>query len=175
MKPKSHFCNSFFSDTCISDPDLCATQSRFSYSGGLGLSVAFWLKITTADLRAATGDKDQQHQYIISSGGQVSNSRGFSFLYATEEQKFKLQLQTKKYVYMIEFDNLAETWVHIVFTWKVEGKWIKNFPYFWKLALSKICKNTGFHWAVISHIRTKSHGLAKLVFWHVLRSVNYGS
>ena len=73
-------------------------------------------------MRAATGDKDQQHQYIISSGGQVSNSRGFSFLYATEEQKFKLQLQTKKYVYMIEFDNLAETWVHIVFTWKVEGK-----------------------------------------------------
>lgn len=113
-------------DTCVSDPDRCSTGDEGGEVGsnGLtqGLTVAFWMKITSADLSIADGDKDQQHQYIISSGGQVSNSRGFSFLYAAEEQKFKLQLQTKKYVYMIEFDNMPETWAHIAFTWKAEGK-----------------------------------------------------
>ena len=86
-----------------------------------GLTVSFWLKITSSDLAVPLNDQQQQHQYIISSGGQVSNSRGFSFLYAAEEQKFKLQLQTRYYVYMIEFSNLQETWCHIAFTWKKEG------------------------------------------------------
>ena len=111
-------------DTCISDPDLCADQNRFSYSGMKGLSVSFWLKITEDNVRVNGGDKNQQHQYIISSGGQVPDSRGFSFLYAAEQNKFKLQLQTKKYIYTVEMDDLEQTWIHFAFTWKVDGKLI---------------------------------------------------
>ena len=116
--------NFFIIDTCVSDPDLCAGQNRFSYSGMKGLSVSFWLKITEDDVRVNPGDKNQQHQYIISSGGQVPDSRGFSFLYAAEQNKFKLQLQTKKYIYTIELDDLEQTWIHFAFTWKVDGKLI---------------------------------------------------
>ena len=77
----------------------------------------FWLRIQPNDIDR-NGEK---HQYIISSGGQVSSSRGFAFLYAKEESKFKLQLQTTTGVYRTALTNIPENWFHFAFTFK-EGK-----------------------------------------------------
>ena len=74
----------------------------------------FWLRIQPNDIQR-NGEK---HQYIISSGGQVSSARGFSFLYAMEESKFKLQLQALTSVFMIELNNVPESWFHFTFTFK---------------------------------------------------------
>ena len=97
---------------CVSDPEKCHK----------GITVSFWIFITADDLKVASSNSDQQHQYIISSGGQVSTSRGFSFLYAAEEKKYKLQLQTRNTVYMIELESLPEKWTHMAFTWNRGGE-----------------------------------------------------
>ena len=124
---------------CISDPDVCANDgdqwAKTHGFTGLGLSygfsVSFWIKISYADLRIGQSDTQYKHQYFISSGGQVSNSRGWSFLYAADESKFKLQLQTMQYVYMIEFaeTQIPETWSHICFTWSAGGKYVISFSF----------------------------------------------
>ena len=79
-----------------------------------GITVMFWLRIQPNDIAKNT----ENHQYIISSGGQVSSSRGFAFLYAKEESKFKLQLQTTTAVYRTALTNIPETWFHFAFTFK---------------------------------------------------------
>ena len=89
---------------CTSDLTLC-TQ---------GISVMFWLRIQPNDISG----NSNKHQYIISSGGQVSSSRGFAFLYAKEESKFKLQLQTTSAVYRTALTNVPENWFHFAFTFK---------------------------------------------------------
>lgn len=105
-----------------------------------GLSVSFWIYITEKDIDT-DGLPEQKHQYIISSGGQVSTSRGFAILYNSDTRRFKIQLQTSKYVYSLDFDiPLANPedigkggsggtnggWVHVAFTWFSAGK-RKNF------------------------------------------------
>ena len=50
--------------TCVSDPELC----------GQGLTVMFWLRITQKMITDMTNN-GMSHQYIISSGGQKSDSR----------------------------------------------------------------------------------------------------
>lgn len=77
----------------------------------------FWLRIRPNDI----DNNGANHQYIISSGGQVESARGFSFLYAKEESKFKLQIQTTANVYMAELASLPENWFHFAFTFK-KGK-----------------------------------------------------
>ena len=76
---------------------------------------------------------DRKHQYIISSGGQTSNSRGFAILYDTETEKFKLQVQTSSKVFNAEFDipfadapvfadaPYSQGWAFICFTYSKRG------------------------------------------------------
>ncbi len=77
----------------------------------------FWLRIRSSDIET----NGANHQYIISSGGQVDSARGFSFLYSKEDSKFKLQIQTTSNVYITEFASLPDDWFHFAFTFK-KGK-----------------------------------------------------
>uniref|UniRef100_A0A7M5UUT0 Uncharacterized protein n=1 Tax=Clytia hemisphaerica TaxID=252671 RepID=A0A7M5UUT0_9CNID len=123
-----------YKGTCVSDPEICdsTTESNQNlpndpslndHNMEKGLSVSFWLSITTDDVNIEGSPVDRKHQYIISSGGQTSNSRGFAILYDAETEKFKLQLQTSTKVFNAEFDiPFADSpdskgWAFICFTY----------------------------------------------------------
>lgn len=138
---------SFISGQCVSDPDLCESAPDYNKhidegkikDKGLdrGLTVSFWIFITEKDVET-NGKPDQNHQYIISSGGQVSSSRGFAVLYNADIKRFKVQLQTSQNVYSLDFDipfadlkkqssgggtGPASGWVMVTFTWNSSGMW----------------------------------------------------
>ena len=60
------------------------------------------------------------HQYVISTGGQRRDSRGFAFLYQKDAQftGFKLQLQTSTADYVVQLPQIPETWFAFAFTFK---------------------------------------------------------
>lgn len=160
------------SGQCVSDPDICETSPDYNVhvdkkdngketvdDKGLqrGLTVSFWLFITEKDVDTE-GQADQKHQYIISSGGQVSTSRGFAILYNAETSRFKIQLQTSLRVYSLDFDlPMADPeaiagggggtnggWVHVAFTWFSAGE--VNYIFYSRCTgLFKICS---IHWTI---------------------------
>ena len=93
----------------MSDPDHCDQ----------GITVLFWLRMTSkmiSDMLAAGNN----HQYVISSGGQRKDSRGFAFLYQRDASftGFKLQLQTTTGDYVVELDSIPGNWFVFTFTYK---------------------------------------------------------
>ena len=97
------------SGECVADPDKCTA----------GITVIFWIKIT-ASMIATNLNARNTHQYIISTGGQRRDSRGFAFLYQKDAQftGFKLQLQTSTADYVIQLAQVPETWFAVAFTFK---------------------------------------------------------
>lgn len=119
----------------MSDPDLCSKTNGKVSGLSTGLSVTFWFRMTASDRNIDSGlvgkSNSQNHQYIASSGGQISNSRGFSILYAVDEKRYKIQIQSMNYAYLVEVaeDSVGDDWVHFAFTWKEEGTLIIALPF----------------------------------------------
>ena len=94
---------------CVSDPDKCSE----------GITVMFWIKMTAININTNL-QGGNTHQYIISTGGQRRDSRGFAFLYQKDAQftGFKLQLQTSTADYVIQLSSIPESWFAVTFTFK---------------------------------------------------------
>ena len=93
----------------MTDPDTCQE----------GITVIFWIKITSSMINANL-QAGNTHQYVISTGGQRRDSRGFAFLYQKDAQftGFKLQLQTSTADYVVQLAQIPETWFAFAFTFK---------------------------------------------------------
>ena len=93
----------------MTDPNKCTA----------GITVMFWIKLTSAYINANI-QAGNTHQYIISTGGQRRDSRGFAFLYQKDAQftGFKLQLQTSTADHVIQLNSIPETWFAFAFTFK---------------------------------------------------------
>lgn len=98
---KSYVIVGDFKGTCFSDPGECTLG---------GMTVYFWLKINSSDI------KKDQDQYILSSGGQSKNARGFAFLNFHGE--YVAVVSTKTMQWKLVFDKLKlDSWIQITLVW----------------------------------------------------------
>ena len=119
----------FVSGECLADTDRCTN----------GLTVMFDIKMTP-QLIQKNLDAGNTHQYVISTGGQRKDSKGFAVLYQKDAtyEGFKLQLQTGTADYVVPITSLPEVWFSFAFTFK-KGK---NQYYF---SVSIVCAETQHH------------------------------
>eukprot|EP00794_Sanderia_malayensis_P020074 gene20074-22044_t len=81
-----------FQGDCISDPTLCSR----------GLTISMWIKFEAGG-------------FLLSSGGQSSQSTGFSFDYSSGFYTLRLATRTKEYV--MKLNSIPSSWFYFTFTW----------------------------------------------------------
>ena len=101
--------DSFYSDTCFSDPGHCSES---------GMTVMSWIKLYKTSLN------DETSSYIMSTGGQSTSARGFAVLYMPK--RYIMILSTKNKQWKLDTPVLPSGWFNLAFTWR-ESNQLKLF------------------------------------------------
>ncbi|XP_041457514.1 uncharacterized protein LOC121409671 [Lytechinus variegatus] len=97
-----------YAGKCLSDPSVCSPA---------GMTVSFWIELGTIDHFQDVATNPEGLGYILSSGAQVANSRGFSVTYDGETVTTEVVGSTIMWTASFDDANFGRNWTNFAITW----------------------------------------------------------
>ncbi|XP_072169525.1 adhesion G-protein coupled receptor D1-like [Diadema setosum] len=106
-------CEGNYSGKCLSDPSLCSPA---------GLTVSFWMKMEGIGHFADPSTNPEGLGYILSSGAQAPNGRGFSVTYDGESVTTRAVSTNMEWEASFDIDDFqGRNWTNFALTWSTSS------------------------------------------------------